>query len=129
MYVNVDDCWQTTRGSDGQIQIDNDRFPNGMKALGDYIHSKGLKFGIYSSAGVQTCEGRAGSLNYEEIDAQTYADWGVDLLKYDNCWNELGMTKSSNQNRFIGGVFLKNVDHITGEFSLSCFNSYARCAQ
>ena len=58
-----------------------------MKSLGDYIHKKGLKFGIYSSAGNFTCEGRAGSLHYEEIDAQTWASWDVDYLKYDNCFN------------------------------------------
>ena len=59
-----------------------------MKGVGDYIHSKGLKFGIYSSAGTKTCEGLAGSLNYEDIDAKDFASWGVDYLKYDNCFNE-----------------------------------------
>jgi alpha-galactosidase len=59
-----------------------------MKGMGDYIHSKGLKFGIYSSAGVWTCEGKAGSLNYEDVDAKDFASWGVDYLKYDNCFNE-----------------------------------------
>jgi alpha-galactosidase len=80
-YVTVDDCWQAGRGIDLKIRTDRSRFPSGMKALGDYIHSKGLKFGIYSSAGVQTCMGRAGSLFYEQEDADTYAEWGVDLLK------------------------------------------------
>ena len=56
-----------------------------MKALGDYIHNKGLKFGIYSSAGTHTCELRAGSLYYEDVDAHDFAEWGVDYLKYDNC--------------------------------------------
>jgi len=59
-----------------------------MKALGDYIHSKGLRFGIYSSAGTKTCEGRPGSLDYEETDANSFASWGVDYLKYDNCYNK-----------------------------------------
>ena len=59
-----------------------------MKATGDYIHSKDLKFGIYSSAGTNTCEGRAGSLGNEDIDAETWASWGVDYLKYDNCFNQ-----------------------------------------
>jgi alpha-galactosidase len=59
-----------------------------MKALADYIHSKGLKFGLYSDAGTNTCAGRPGSLNYEKNDADTYAAWGVDYLKYDNCNNE-----------------------------------------
>jgi len=67
---------------------DPDRFPNGMKPLGDYIHSKGLHFGIYSCAGTMTCAHRAGSLYYENIDAQDFADWGVDYLKYDNCFND-----------------------------------------
>lgn len=59
-----------------------------MKAIGGYLHERGLKFGIYSSAGTLTCEGRAGSLDHEEIDAQDWADWGVDYIKYDNCFNE-----------------------------------------
>lgn len=58
-----------------------------MKALGDYLHEKGLKFGLYSSAGEMTCEKKAGSLGYEQIDAEDYASWGVDYLKYDNCFN------------------------------------------
>ena len=59
-----------------------------MKSLGDYLHNKGLKFGLYSSAGVMTCEKRAGSLYYEDKDAVDYASWGVDYLKYDNCFND-----------------------------------------
>lgn len=69
-YVNLDDCWmKTERTKDGHFIVDEDAFPNGMKDLGDYIHSKDLKFGIYSCAGTLTCAGRAGSLNHEEIDA------------------------------------------------------------
>lgn len=63
-------------------------FPSGMKVIGDYVHDHGLKFGIYSSAGTMTCAKRAGSLYYEEKDAQDFADWGVDYLKYDNCFND-----------------------------------------
>lgn len=59
-----------------------------MKSLGDYIHKKGLKFGVYSSAGINTCAGRAGGLDFEDIDAKDYASWGVDYLKYDNCFHE-----------------------------------------
>ena len=59
-----------------------------MKNLGDYLHAKGMLFGIYSSAGLYTCEGRAGGMDHEEIDAKDYASWGVDYLKYDNCFNE-----------------------------------------
>ena len=69
-YINVDDCWQAPqRDSNGHIQADPVKFPNGMKAVGDYIHSKGLKFGIYSSAGTKTCQGLPGGLGYEDIDA------------------------------------------------------------
>ena len=78
---------QEKRTPDGHIQV-SQAFPSGMKALGNYIHSKGLKFGLYSSAGFMTCEKRAGSLGYEEIDAYDYALWGVDYLKYDNCFND-----------------------------------------
>eukprot|EP01137_Pigoraptor_chileana_P021820 Opistho-2@86001 len=84
-YVNLDDCWQISRDANNVIQADTTAFPSGMKALADYIHSKGLKFGLYSDAGYKTCAGRPGSLGYEDIDAQTYASWGVDYLKYDNC--------------------------------------------
>lgn len=87
-YINIDDCWQVGRNSDGTIQVDKERFPSGMKALADYIHSKGLKFGIYSDGGYKTCAKRPGSLNYETIDARTYAQWGVDFLKYDYCYSK-----------------------------------------
>ncbi len=83
VYVNVDDTWQGKRDAEGRIHP-NSRFPD-MKALGDYIHSKGLRFGIYSSPGSETCAGFEGSYGHEEQDAQTYADWGVDFLKYDLC--------------------------------------------
>ena len=88
-YINIDDCWNLEeRDANGHQQADPKAFPNGMKSVGDYIHSLGLKFGIYSSAGNWTCEGRAGSLYYEEVDAQDFADWGVDYFKYDNCYNQ-----------------------------------------
>jgi len=83
VYVNIDDCWQGTRDAQGFIHP-SERFPD-MKALGDYIHSKGLKLGIYSSPGPKTCAGYEGSFGHEEQDAQTYANWGVDYLKYDWC--------------------------------------------
>jgi alpha-galactosidase len=86
-YMNLDDCWQQeTRTPNGHIQV-SEAFPSGLKSLGDYLHSIGLKFGVYSSAGTMTCEGRAGSLDYEIQDAHDYASWGVDYLKYDNCFN------------------------------------------
>ena len=82
-YVGLDDCWQGERDSEGRIQSNN-RFPD-MKALGDYIHSRGFKYGIYSSPGLKTCGGYAGSYGHEQEDAETYANWGVDFLKYDWC--------------------------------------------
>lgn len=87
-YIVIDDCWQIGRDSLGNIVPDKKRFPSGMKALGDYIHSKGLKFGIYSCAGSRTCQGRPGSRGYQFQDARTYSEWGVDYLKYDWCYNE-----------------------------------------
>jgi alpha-galactosidase len=85
-YVNVDDCWLLEeRDKDSRIIVDPKAFPSGMKALSDYIHSKGLKFGLYSSAGYFSCEHRAGSMGKEEIDAKDLASWGVDYVKYDNC--------------------------------------------
>lgn len=82
-YVNIDDTWQGTRDAQGNIRP-NSKFTN-MKALADYVHSKGLKIGIYSSPGPKTCAGYAGSYGHEEQDAKTYAAWGMDYLKYDLC--------------------------------------------
>lgn len=87
-YVVIDDCWQIGRDSLGFIVADPERFPSGIKALADYIHSKGLKFGIYSCAGEKTCGGRPASRGHEYQDALTYAKWGVDYLKYDWCFTE-----------------------------------------
>jgi alpha-galactosidase len=84
-YVTLDDCWHGARDGDGNIQPDPVRFPSGMKALGDYLHTRGLKFGIYSDAGEKTCAGRPGSQGHEFQDAAQYARWGVDYLKYDWC--------------------------------------------
>ncbi len=84
-YVVIDDCWHGPRDAEGNITADPKRFPSGIKALADYVHAKGLKFGIYSDAGTQTCAGRPGSRGYEYQDARTYAAWGVDYLKYDWC--------------------------------------------
>ena len=84
-YVVIDDCWQVSRDADGGIVADPQRFPSGIKALADYVHAKGLKFGIYSCAGTNTCAGRPGGLFHEVQDARTYAAWGVDYLKFDWC--------------------------------------------
>ena len=83
VYVNIDDTWQGTRDAQGVIHP-NSRFPD-MKALADYVHGKGLKIGIYSSPGPTTCAKFEGSYGHEEQDAQTYAAWGIDYLKYDLC--------------------------------------------
>jgi len=87
-YIVIDDCWHGKRDSLGFIHPDPERFPSGIKALADYIHSKGLKFGIYSDAGWQTCGGKPGSRGREFQDAMMYAKWGVDYLKYDWCNTE-----------------------------------------
>ncbi|MES2120776.1 MAG: glycoside hydrolase family 27 protein [Pseudomonadota bacterium] len=84
-YVVIDDCWHGPRDANGFISADPKRFPSGIKALSDYVHSRGLKFGIYSDAGRLTCGGRPGSQGHEYQDAITYARWGVDYLKYDWC--------------------------------------------
>ncbi|MBE6574047.1 MAG: glycoside hydrolase family 27 protein [Ruminococcaceae bacterium] len=90
-YLVIDDCWQEmVRGRDGRLVPDRKKFPNGMKAVADYVHSKGLKLGIYSCAGQLTCEGFPGSYEHEFIDAETFAEWGVDFLKYDYCFKPKG---------------------------------------
>ena len=89
-YVNIDDCWAKNRDANGIIQPDPDAFPD-FQGMIDYIHSKGLLFGLYSDSGYKTCAGRPGSLGYEEEDAKTYAGWKVDYLKYDNCNNDAGL--------------------------------------
>lgn len=87
-YIVIDDCWQVGRDSTGNILADPERFPSGMESLANYLHERGLKFGIYSCAGSKTCQGRPGSRGYQFQDAQQYARWGVDYLKYDWCYNE-----------------------------------------
>ncbi|WP_333769884.1 glycoside hydrolase family 27 protein [Streptomyces sp. IBSBF 2435] len=87
-YVNIDDCWLThSRDSGGHLVPDPAKFPDGIKGTADYVHSLGLKLGIYEDAGTATCAGYPGSLGHETTDAQSFASWGVDYLKYDNCNN------------------------------------------
>jgi len=86
-YIVIDDCWQISRDENGEIVVDKTRFPHGMKYLSDYIHSKGLKFGIYTCVGIKTCAGLPASRGYEFQDARTYARWNVDYLKDDFCNN------------------------------------------
>ncbi|XP_037531635.1 alpha-galactosidase A [Nematolebias whitei] len=105
-YVCIDDCWPShQRDAEGRLQADPQRFPGGIKKLADYVHSKGLKLGIYADVGQTTCARYPGSLGYYETDAQTFADWDVDLLKFDGCflnWTLLGegyinMSKALNK--------------------------------
>lgn len=86
-YVVIDDCWSLReRDENGNLVADPEKFPHGMKYVGDYIHSKGLKFGMYSCAGIRTCAGYPASFDHEFQDARTFASWGVDFLKYDFCY-------------------------------------------
>src|ERR1700749_4559346 len=88
-YVNIDDCWMSSaRNSGGHLVPDPAKFPGGITAVANYVHGKGLKLGIYESAGTATCAGYPGSLNHEQTDANSFASWGVDYLKYDNCNNQ-----------------------------------------
>ncbi|PSR84183.1 glycoside hydrolase family 27 protein [Coniella lustricola] len=95
-YVNLDDCWSVMDGRDvdtNQLLPDLDKFPKGISGLADEIHAMGFQIGIYSSAGTKTCAGYPASIGYENIDAETWAAWGIDYLKYDNCyvpadWND-----------------------------------------
>ncbi|WP_263369015.1 glycoside hydrolase family 27 protein [Edaphobacter dinghuensis] len=95
-YVIIDDCWQTGRDAEGNIVVDKEKFPNGIKAVADYVHSKGLKFGIYTDAGTETCGGRPGSLGHEYQDARQYAEWGVDYLKEDWCHTVPGQNSEAS---------------------------------
>lgn len=97
-YIVIDDCWQVSRDENGEIVCDPERFPHGIKYVADYVHSKGLKFGIYSSAGTVTCQRRPGGFGHEYQDARTYARYGVDYLKYDWCGSTSQDAKSSYTN-------------------------------
>ncbi|MEU4241856.1 glycoside hydrolase family 27 protein [Actinoplanes sp. NPDC026619] len=86
-FVNLDDGWMAaTRDADGNLRADPARFPSGIAALADYVHARGLKLGVYQDAGLKTCGGLPGSLGHERADATMLASWGVDYLKYDNCY-------------------------------------------
>jgi len=87
-YVVIDDCWQVARDARGRLVADSLRFPGGMKSLADYVHARGLKFGLYTDAGRRTCQGRPGTYGSEDLDARTFAEWGVDYVKEDWCYAE-----------------------------------------
>ncbi|KWX70531.1 glycoside hydrolase family 27 protein [Paenibacillus jilunlii] len=92
-YIVIDDCWSLKdRDEEGKLVADPTKFPGGMKALADYIHSKGLKFGMYSCVGTHTCAGYPGSFEHEFQDAASLAEWGVDFLKYDYCFKPRHMS-------------------------------------
>ncbi len=95
-YIVIDDCWQIGRDAAGNILADPEKYPHGIKALADYVHSKGLKFGIYTDAGVKTCAGRPGSLGHEYQDAAQYARWGVDFVKEDWCNTVSGQSSEAS---------------------------------
>ena len=120
-FINIDDCWQVSRDTNGVIVPDPTRFPNGIKALADYVHSKGLKLGVYSDHGLNTCAGRPGGYGYEYLDANTYAAWDVDYLKYDNCYLPPGDIPQADYAR-MADALMKSGRPIT--FSL-CYWSFA----
>ena len=87
--INIDDCWMAdSRAADGTLPPNATRFPSGMKAMGDFMHARGIKFGIYTDEGTKTCGGYPGSQGFEAVDAATFASWGVDFLKLDGCYND-----------------------------------------
>merc|ERR1719361_1583394 len=85
-YINIDDCWQAReRDADGRLRWNSTRFPSGIPSLASRIHSLGLKLGIYTDVGLRTCQGFPGSFGHFDIDADTFAEWGIDFLKVDTC--------------------------------------------
>lgn len=106
-YVVIDDCWsEKERDGQGRLVPDKNKFPNGIKSVADYVHSKGLKFGIYSCAGTHTCAGYPGSFEHEFVDAATFAEWGVDYLKYDYCYRPIHSVGENLYKRM--GMALRN---------------------
>ncbi|MCB1121730.1 MAG: glycoside hydrolase family 27 protein, partial [Verrucomicrobiae bacterium] len=104
-YVVIDDGWQIDRDPEGNIVVNAEKFPSGIRALADYIHGKGLKFGLYSDAGYKTCGGFPGSRGYEYQDARQYAAWGVDYLKYD--WCHTGNQSAPDSYQLMNDALLK----------------------
>lgn len=106
-YIVIDDCWSLKqRDENGNLVPDSEKFPNGMKAVADYIHEKGLKFGMYSCVGTNTCAGYPGSFEHEMQDAKQLAEWGVDFLKYDFCFKPRNIDGELLYRRM--GIALKN---------------------
>lgn len=127
-YIVIDDCWSLReRDKDGNLVADPKKFPNGMKAVADYIHAKGLKFGMYSCAGTHTCAGYPGSFEHEFQDAATFSGWDVDYLKYDYCFKPRHMSGELLYKRM--SLALKNCGRdilfppATGEKTMSTIGS------
>jgi len=120
--MNLDDCWAEGRDSKGVVYPDPVRFPHGIDGLADYAHTNGLKLGVYTDRGNMTCGRRPGSYGYEELDAQTYASWGVDYLKEDSCW-----ATEVHEGAFAEYAKMRDALNATGRpivFSLCGWNSW-----
>jgi alpha-galactosidase len=103
-YINIDDSWATSRGADGNLVVDTQKFPGGIKALADYVHTKGLKLGIYTGRGTMTCAKFPGSYGYEAKDIALFASWGIDFVKVDNCYPNVGTSTSTDRTQMGGTV-------------------------
>lgn len=127
-YLNLDDCWAKGRYSNGTLYADKATFPSGtLKELADYVHSKGLLFGTYTDRGTQTCASRPGAQGYEVLDAQTYADWGVDYLKEDSCHAPATHTPTDRNLAFDQYAMMRDSLNKTGRpilFSLCGWNNW-----
>ena len=131
-YVGIDDCWQAdARDSQTNVLMHNsEKFPSGIKGIADKVHDMGLKLGIYSSAGTLTCGNMVASLGYEDVDAQSYADWGVDLLKYDNCYNQgLAGTPKLSYDRYNAMSKALNATGRPIVYAICNWGKYKTCSQ
>ena len=129
-YLVIDDCWSKRERDPqtGKIVPDEEKFPNGMKAVSDYVHSKGLKFGMYSCAGQRTCADYPGSFDHEFLDAETFASWGVDYLKYD--WNpndEYNVRLMADALRATGRDIVYSLSNSSKVGMASYITKYANC--
>ena len=114
-YVNIDDCWMSGRDASGNLVADASKFPSGIAALADYVHGKGLKLGIYESPGNTTCAGKTGTQGHETQDAQSYAKWGVDYLKYDLCSGQRsGFSKMGDALKAAGRPIFYSINPVYG---------------
>ncbi|XP_065831212.1 uncharacterized protein [Oscarella lobularis] len=120
-FVNIDDCWMVERAPDGTIQADPVRFPSGMKAVTDYVHSKGLKFGLYTAQGSLTCQKRPAAYGHELQDAATYCEWGIDYLKIDGCGGMKHPNRSTSWQLFKQGF--DKCQETTGHFTVMSVES------